>query len=75
MTGPGLHTFDLSFGKQFKMPYKEGHTLQFRSEMFNAFNTPQFSNPGAALGTGSFGKVTGTSAANRQIQFGLRYAF
>ena len=75
VTGPGLHTFDLSFGKEFRLPYKEGHALQFRSEMFNAFNTPQFSNPGASLGTGSFGRVTGTSAANRQIQFGLRYAF
>src|SRR5262249_3688346 len=75
VTGPGLDTFDLSFGKQFKMPYKEGHSLQFRTEMFNAFNTPQFSNPGASLGTGSFGRVTGTNAANRQIQFGLRYAF
>ncbi|MBI3646437.1 MAG: TonB-dependent receptor [Acidobacteriales bacterium] len=75
VTGPGLHMFDLSVGKQFKMPYKEGHSLQFRTEMFNAFNTPQFSNPGASLGTGSFGRITGTSASNRQIQFGLRYAF
>jgi hypothetical protein len=75
LVGPGLHTFDLSLGKQFKMPYKEEHSLQFRSEFFNAFNRPQFANPGASLGTGSFGKVTGTNAANRQIQFGLRYAF
>jgi hypothetical protein len=75
LVGPGLHTFDLSMGKQFKLPYKEGHVLQFRTEFFNAFNTPEFANPGASLGTGTFGKVTGTSAANRQIQFGLRYAF
>jgi hypothetical protein len=75
LVGPGLHTFDLSLGKQFRMPYKEGHLLQFRTEFFNALNTPQFANPGATLGTGSFGKVTGTSATSRQIQFGLRYAF
>jgi len=43
--------------------------------MFNAFNTPQFGNPGSALGTGEFGQVTSTKAANRKIQFGLRYQF
>ena len=75
MVGLGLDTFDLSLGKQFKMPYSERHALQFRSEFFNAFNTPQLANPGSALGTGSFGRVTSTSASNRQIQFGLRYVF
>jgi hypothetical protein len=75
VVGPGLHTFDLSVGKQFKMPYGERHSLQFRTEFFNALNTPQFANPGSALGTGSFGRVTSTNSNNRQIQFGLRYAF
>jgi hypothetical protein len=75
VVGPGLHTFDLSVGKQFKMPYSERHSLQFRTEFFNALNTPQFANPGSALGTGSFGRVTSTNSNNRQIQFGLRYAF
>jgi hypothetical protein len=75
VVGPGLHTFDLSAGKQFKIPYSERHTLQFRTEFFNGFNTPQFANPGSTLGTGSFGRVTSTNASNRQIQFGLRYAF
>src|SRR5206468_8463471 len=71
VVGPGLKTFDLSVQKQFKMPYSDGQELQFRTEFFNAFNTPQFSNAGASLGTGTFGRITGTSSDNRQIQFGL----
>jgi len=57
------------------MPFKETHQLEFRTEMFNAFNTPQFDIPGSALGTGEFGQVTNTKSANRKIQFGLRYQF
>jgi hypothetical protein len=75
LVGPGLKTFDISAQKAFRMPYREGHELLFRTELFNAFNTPQFANPGASLGTGAFGRITGTAADNRQIQFGLRYTF
>ena len=57
------------------MPYREGHVLVFRAELFNAFNTPQFGNPGASLGTGTFGRITSTAADNRQVQFALKYSF
>lgn len=40
---PGLHTFDLSGGKNWII--KEKTRLQFRAEAFNAFNTPQFGRP------------------------------
>lgn len=75
IVGPGLHTFDLSVSKAIAMPYREGHQLMFRTELFNTFNTPQFGNPGASLGTGTFGVITGTAADNRQIQFALKYSF
>ena len=52
IVGPGKHVFDLSLGKSFRMPYNEQHTLQFRAEFFNAFNTPQFANPDSSLGDG-----------------------
>jgi hypothetical protein len=73
--GPGLHTFDLSASKAFHMPYREAHQLLFRVELFNAFNTPQFGNPGSSLGTGTFGRITSTAADNRQIQLALKYSF
>jgi hypothetical protein len=46
------------------------------------FNTPQFSNPAAALSSPStFGRTLSTIGAvggfgsNRQVQFALRYSF
>jgi hypothetical protein len=75
LVGPGLNTWNLSAQKAFKMPKLETHSLQFRAEFFNAFNTPQFANPGSQLGNGDFGQVTSTRGDNRQIQFGLRYQF
>jgi len=75
VVGPALHTFDLSFSKAFRRPFKEGHALLFRSELFNIMNTPQLGTPGATLGTGTFGRVTSTAADNRQVQFALKYSF
>jgi hypothetical protein len=74
LVGPGLSTFDLSISKAFRMPF-EGHELLFRTEFFNAFNTPQFGQPGGTLGTGTFGRVTSTRIDNRQIQLALKYNF
>ncbi|MBI3693501.1 MAG: hypothetical protein HY238_01490 [Acidobacteria bacterium] len=57
------------------MPFRENHELTFRAEFFNAFNTPQLSNPGSSLGTGTFGRVTSTFIDQRQIQMALKYSF
>jgi hypothetical protein len=77
LVGPGVNVWDLSISKNFKMPWKESHVLTFRTEFFNAFNKPQFGNPGNTLGTGTFGRVTGLRGLNpnRQMQFALKYMF
>jgi outer membrane receptor protein involved in Fe transport len=75
LVGPGVSTFDLSGTKNFRMPWSETHELMFRAEFFNAFNTPQFGQPGGTLGTGTFGRVTSTRLDNRQIQLALKYSF
>ena len=69
---PGLENFDLSLYKQFVVG--EGKHLEFRTEFFNAFNRPNFGNPGIDFGTGDFG-VINTSLPGREIQFGLRFDF
>ncbi len=71
---PGLKYTDLSF---FKNTYLRGEqlTLQYRLEMFNAFNTPQWGRPGPGLGTGNFGVISGTSQAPRNIQMALKLLF
>jgi len=82
--GPGLVNFDFSLFKDF--PIKERLKLQFRAEMFNIFNHPNFANPnatcstfdpltGLCVSTGSFGRVTQTTTDNRDIQFGLKLVF
>ncbi len=75
VVGPGLHTFDLSASKSFQMPWREAHSVLFRTEFFNSVNTPQFGQPGGTLGTGTFGRATGTRSDNRQIQLALKYTF
>src|SRR5439155_18899403 len=75
LTGPILHTTDLSVSKAFRIPYAESHQILFRTEFFNSFNSPQFDLPGGTLGNSTFGVVTGTRSDNRQIQFALKYMF
>jgi len=62
----------------------ENHSIQFRTEFFNAFNHPQFSNPNYGPGatyalpnvrSGAFGQITSTSVNPRVIQFALKYSF
>ena len=74
--GPGQANFDISIGKQFpiRWPAERGR-LEFRSEFFNAFNHPQFSNPSTSSTSATFGQITGTSVSPRVIQFGLKFGF
>ena len=39
---PRYFTLDAGLSKNFKMPYAEGHQLQFRWEVFNVTNTQPF---------------------------------
>lgn len=70
LEGPGAKIVDFSLFKNFKMG--ERFNLQFRSEFYNLFNTPQFARPNATLNTGaqylptrnSSGGITYPSQAN-----------
>jgi hypothetical protein len=78
--GPGINNFDLTFFKNF--PIKERVKIQFRWEMYNAFNhtqfngvntTAQFNAAGQQINT-QFGQVT--SARDPRIQqMSLRLTF
>ncbi len=80
LKGPAAYNWDFSLFKDFKI--KERQTLQFRTEVFNLFNTPQFGTPGANISAPvNFGRSTGTISTgagfgtNRQVQLALRYTF
>ena len=74
--------FDLSLMKNSRL--KEDINLQFRAELFNILNHPNFDIPigtnrevftGAGARNATFGRVTNTANASRQIQFGLKLVF
>jgi hypothetical protein len=71
-TGPGVATWNLSAFKSF-VPI-ERHRIQFRAELFGAFNHPNFGNPNTSLNSPNFGRILGAGGA-RVIQFGLKYLF
>jgi hypothetical protein len=82
MTAPPLDYTDAGIDKNWT--YKERYTLQFRWEMFNAFNQPSFGapNPGNQISTsgvntgGGEGQITGSGAeAARLGQMALKLTF
>jgi outer membrane receptor protein involved in Fe transport len=75
VVGPGTKALNATLMKAFRMPWSEQQALEFRAEAFNAFNTPQFSNPDQYLGDTAFGQVTSTKLANRELQLALKYRF
>jgi hypothetical protein len=72
MEGPGSINFDIVFGKRFRVI--ENHSIELRAELFNATNTPTFSNPVNNVTNANFGRIL-NSGAGRVVQLGLKYAF
>jgi hypothetical protein len=70
--GPSMVNLDVLGAKNFRL--REGVNLQFRGELFNAFNTPNYSIVGRIINNPQFGRVQ-NQLDPRQIQFGLRLAF
>jgi hypothetical protein len=79
--GPWLGNEDVSIVKHFRMG--ERRALEFRTEMFNAPNHVLLNGGGQlSWGNGSnpkpastFGRITSTSNAMRQIQLALKFSF
>jgi hypothetical protein len=69
LTGPGAATWNTVLAKNFAL--KERAKLQFRWEMFNAFNRPNFGTPSTNISGGDFGLVT-WAGNMRKMLFGLR---
>ncbi|MGC1130423.1 MAG: carboxypeptidase regulatory-like domain-containing protein [Candidatus Acidiferrales bacterium] len=71
--GPPSKNVDAAIAKNWSV--RERYNLQFRWEMFNAFNHPIFGTPDANVGDGgSFGKITSLGPM-RVMQAGLKFAF
>ena len=68
-------TSDMSLRKVFDV--SERMNVEFRFELFNAFNHPAFGLPDPFIddGPGSAGVITSTVVPSRQLQFGLKLNF
>ena len=74
LRGPDLVTFDFSAMKNFK--FSDRWTLQFRAEMFNIFNHPNFANPGTTVDVPGGASISSTIPDNqREIQFAMKLLF
>ncbi len=73
LRGPGQINFDTAVVKLFPLGANQ---LEFRAEIFNLFNRPNFGLPGTNVGSpSSFGVISSTVVAPRILQFALRYRF
>lgn len=84
--GPAMKNVDFSINKNWRV--RERYGIQFRAEMFNAFNTVNFTtvdnflnfeSNGTLAGfgkptNGNFGRIT-ANRGPREIQFGLKFNF
>jgi len=73
VSGPGLINLDISAQKYFRIT--ERQRVELRVEFFNALNHPNLGTPTMTANSTTFGQITATATAPRQIQFGVRYSF
>ena len=71
--GPDRVNFDISLAKTTKL-WNESSAMEFRADMFNAFNHAEFLNPNTTITSGTFGQISSTYDP-RIVQFALRFQF
>jgi hypothetical protein len=81
LIGPGTKTVDLSVFKHFQLGKSETRRLEYRAELFNLFNTPQFNTPNASIGSTAAGTISSAGEpiffqrTSRQVQMALKFYF
>jgi hypothetical protein len=77
--GPAFSTTDVSLIRNEKLGARA--RVQFRADVFDLFNHPNFGPPGNIVGSSTFGKIsrtrfpTGEAGSSRQIQLALKFSF
>jgi hypothetical protein len=86
LIGPGVTSLDFSlFKNNYIKSISERFNIQFRAEMFNILNHPNFAPPPTPTGTDIFdgtgtlnpsvGLLTRTTTTAREIQFAVKLIF
>jgi hypothetical protein len=71
ISGPAVSKTDIAVSRFFTLPGQGGMRLQFRGELFNAFNQVNFSAPNTTANSANFGRIT-EAAAPRIGQIALK---
>jgi hypothetical protein len=68
--GPAYRDLDLALVKHTR--FGDRFDAEFRGEVFDVFNTPQFGQPNGSFGSAAFGSITSTVTDPRVVQFAIR---
>jgi Carboxypeptidase regulatory-like domain len=71
----GDHQWNVDFSLFKRFAVTGSQALEFRAEAFNLLNSVYYDLPATNIDTATVGRITGTSNAARQLQFGLKYIF
>ncbi|HSR53169.1 MAG TPA: TonB-dependent receptor [Acidobacteriota bacterium] len=69
---PGVQVWDIAFSKRARI--SDSDVLEFRIQLFNAFNHVNFGRPDSDLNSSVFGKIFSAGEA-REIEIALKYSF
>lgn len=73
---PGWNLWNFALTRNFRMPYKEGHSLQLRAEFYNLFNhSNTFAGDWTMVFGDTFATRTEDQAGFRHIKMLLQYSF
>ena len=74
---PGTIGFDASILKDINMPYREGHKVQLRMDLLNAFNHPNLGVSGldGDITSATFQDINSTRRGGRSVILWLKYMF
>ena len=70
---PGEYQWDIALFKNVNLHAK--HSLQFRAEVFNFLNHPNWGGADSNPTSATFGRIVGKDGNRRDIQLSLRYLF
>jgi hypothetical protein len=73
LRGPASYVFNLALAKSFFI--REGKSLEFRWENFNALNHVNLALPNNYVDVSGAGQITSTASPMRQMQLGLHFRF
>jgi hypothetical protein len=73
LRGPHINVFDAALLREF--PIRERTNVEFRWEVFNVTNTPEFGQPNNNFSSGAAGSITSLAGDPRVMQLALRLSY